>query len=243
MAIPRALSTAELAGAVLDAGAVEIRDVDGGSPPFLYSSGNWGPGYVSIKGLVGQKPLLKLLCEQLAVTVERTMGDGTGFVAGNATGGMIPGWLLSEYLSEFHGRAIPFVYVRETRKKGGQQELITGIASNPMIRPGANALIVEELVNFAETTCNSATALRDAGFTVSHAACILAYDNIDSRTALGRSNVRLIALLTLPSLLDVALSSGRVAPHAVQSYRDFLENPTAWQKQRGLKPVARGGTI
>jgi len=34
---------------ILKAGAVEIRDIGAGEEPFVYSSGNHGPGYIDIK--------------------------------------------------------------------------------------------------------------------------------------------------------------------------------------------------
>ena len=46
---------------------MDIRDVSGGEEPFVYSSGNRGPGYVMIKGLVGQPPVLNYLTTQLAL--------------------------------------------------------------------------------------------------------------------------------------------------------------------------------
>ena len=199
----------ELILEVIKARAVEIRDVPSrvtnkeaeklplGKQPFLYSSGNWGPGYVTIKGLVGRKKIIKSLCQELAKKVAREV-PRLDFVAGNVTGGVIPGWLLSEYLD------IPFVYIRETRKKGGQKELITGIANNPEIRSGANGLVVEELVNFAQTTCNGAQALREAGYTVAHASCILFYNNPEALKSLEEAGIKIIYLFTLPQLLKVA---------------------------------------
>ena len=75
---------------VLQAKAMEIRDVDGGEKPFLYTSGNWGPGYISIKNLVGRKEIIKFLCQELAKKVAEKVPQ-LEFVAGNATGGIIPG--------------------------------------------------------------------------------------------------------------------------------------------------------
>ena len=64
-------------------GAVEIRDVATGEKPFLYSSGNWGPGYVSIKGLVSRGPLIMDLTHALG---ERVMAETPpDFVAANVS--------------------------------------------------------------------------------------------------------------------------------------------------------------
>lgn len=219
---------------VLKAGGMEIRDVEAGERPFLYSSGNWGPGYVSIKGLVSQRNLMAALCKGLG---ERVIQAATpNFVAANVSGGMIPGWLLAEYLF------IPYVYVRETRKKGGQQEHITGITSSPRIPLGANGIVVEELVNFAQTTCNSAEVLRNSGYEVTHAACVLFYDNPEAIKALERENIRMVYLFTLPELLDCAERHGTYPVATVQRYREFLKDPLGWQTNHSLTPVVEGGT-
>lgn len=239
---------------VLKAGVVEIRDVPlevtneeveklpQENQPFLYASGNWGPGYVSIKNLVGQKRIIKFLTQQLAqLVVERV--PYLNFVGGNVTGGIIPGWLLSEELETLFGRTIPFVYIREARKKGGQKELITGITNNPEIPPNANGLVVEELVNFAQTTCNGAEALRDAGYIVTHAATILFYNNPKAIRALKEHSIEMIYLFTLPDLLVVAEKYKTHSLKAIDGYREFLVDPLGWQTARGLKPIERGGTI
>lgn len=226
---------------VLDARAVEIRDVDGGEEPFLYSSGNWGPGYISIKGLVGRKEIMKRLTYKLAERL-REETSRLNFIAGNVSGGVIPAWLLSEHLEEISGKSIPFVYIRDTRKKGGQKELITGIENNPEIPPGSYGLVVEELVNFAETTCNGAMALRDAGYRVTHAACILFYDNPESIKALESTNVELIYLFTLRRLLEIAENRQTHSLQAITGFREFLRSPLEWQAKRGLIPVREGGT-
>ncbi|HDZ54441.1 MAG TPA: hypothetical protein ENI19_03470 [Candidatus Nealsonbacteria bacterium] len=239
---------------ILEAGAVEIRNVPlkvtneevetlpRGKQPFLYASGNWGPGYVMIKDLVGRKKTIKLLIKQLAIKVAREI-PRLDFVAGNVTGGIIPGWQLSEELELLLGKTIPFVYIREARKKGGQKELITGIAGNPEIPPGANGLVVEELVNFAQTTCNSADILREAGHVVNYAATILFYDNPEAIRILQERGIEMIYLLTLPELLTVAEKHLIFSQQAIESYRTFLTNPLEWQMTKGLRPIERGGTL
>jgi len=102
---------------VINAGAMEIRNVDNGDEPFLYASGWRGPGYVMIKGLVSHMSLFKSMVQMLAIKVANN-APGIQFVAGNVTGGVIPGWLLSNYLSFILNRDIPFVWIRETRAAG-----------------------------------------------------------------------------------------------------------------------------
>lgn len=102
---------------VIKAGAMEIRNVDNGGEPFLYASGWRGPGYVMVKGLVSHSSLFKSMVQMLAIKVAN-VAPGIQFVAGNVTGGVIPGWLLSNYLSVILNRDIPFIWIRETRAAG-----------------------------------------------------------------------------------------------------------------------------
>ncbi|XOB40587.1 MAG: orotate phosphoribosyltransferase [Candidatus Nealsonbacteria bacterium] len=245
------VSKEEIALVIIEAGAVEIRDVPPmvknidklpkKRQPFLYASGNWGPGYISVKGTVGQKKTIKFLSKNLASkVVDKT--HKIDFIAGNVTGGMIPGWLISEELESLLGKTVPFVYIRGTRKKGGQKELITGITNNPEITEGNNGLIVEELVNFAQTTCNGAVAIRSAGYKVIHAATILFYDNPEAIKALKEHKIEIIYLITLPEVLKVLEEHSIYPQKVIDDYRQFLANPLGWQIERGLKPVKEGGT-
>ena len=376
----------EVALIVLRAGAVEIREVPPRvtnktvkslprqNQPFLYASGNWGPGYVSVKGLVGQGEIIVILAKPLAaqITEKELLID---FVAGNITGGVIPGWQLSQelevpfvyvggtrkkgeaeapiimlnktfleemsvklceaviqsgadfnfvaglvpsgmilgyrlsqLLSERLDRVVPFVYIREARKKGGQKETITGIANNPYITAGdsgivisqvtdfsqtvkngvealqeegfkaidgtrllkdfdpnafeeigkiemdfdqavsqipptSKGIVIEELVNFAQTTCNSADVLREAGYKIDHAGTILFYNNPEAIKTLAEHRIEMFHVFTLLDLIAVAEKNQTHSQKAIDDYRQFLTNPLKWQAARGLTRVERGGTI
>lgn len=87
-------------------GAVVIRDVDAGEDAFLYSSGNYGPGYVTVKGMVGHKSVMVPLCYQLAIKLAE-MAPDLDFIAGNVSGGVVPGWILSEAFERILGKSVP----------------------------------------------------------------------------------------------------------------------------------------
>jgi orotate phosphoribosyltransferase len=185
-----------------------------------------------IKGLVGQPEVMRWLISQLAYkVVEEAKFD---FIEGNVTGGMIPGWELRNQVSELLGREVPFGYLRESRKEGGYSELITGIQNNPEIQKGMSAWIVEELVNYAGTTCNAAQVFRNAEFPVTHGACILSYDHAEARQRLAEHEMTLVSVITLPQLLDAAEAAGIFPKKAIDSYRTFLADPVVWQLDRGL---------
>lgn len=222
---------------MLKAGVLDIRDVDHGEEPFLYSSGWRGCGYVMVKGLVSDRHLLTELTYILAGKI-RDEAPLVDFVAGNATGGMIPAWEVARELG------LPYVYIRGSRKKGGQKELITGLRDGyTRFNPGSNGLVGEELVNFAETTTNSAVALRQAGFEVTHGMCILSYDHERQRQLLAEHGVKLIYLFTLGQLLQAAEEHGTHDPRLLASYRESLADLPAWNKARGFEQDLSGGTL
>ena len=216
---------------MIECGALSLRDIEKGEKPFVYSSGNRGPGYVMVKGLVSQRILLSNLTWCLAAEVLKVFPE-VEYVAGNATGGMIPGWLMAEHLSSQAKRDVPYFYVRGSRKLGGHGETLTGNTVNKkFFTRGRNGLVVEELVNFAVTTTNSALEQRDAGYDVRHAATILNYDHQENRKLLEQVGVQLTHLFTLAQFLEVAES--QLEKRLVDDYREFLRDPKQWQLDRG----------
>jgi len=228
---------------LLSARALEIRDVDGGQDPFHYSSGNFGPGYVDVKGTVGVQGVFKTLVEQVALKAADT-GATFDWVAGNATGGMVPAYQFREDYQAVTDREVGYVYVRGSRKQGGKGELVTGLQHVPATNPDGSPTeftVMEELVNFAETTTNSMILLRGLGFTANRAFTMLFYGHDAAKTRLADNQIELTYLTTLPHLIDAAEDQGTFSPDAIASYREFLADPADWQASRGLTPQELGG--
>jgi len=113
---------------IFEAKAVEIRDVPEKvtneeverlpreKQPFLYASGNWGPGYVTIKGCVSQTQLFETMIAMLAKKLQ-TAGVKIDFVAALMTGGVIPGYRLSQLLSVPFVQPVKYTYLEGTRRK------------------------------------------------------------------------------------------------------------------------------
>ena len=224
--------------AIVDAGLLHIRDVAGGEEPYHYSSGNFGPGYVLIKGAVGYQKLFKFLVRQLALRL-RDFRE-FDFIAGLVTGGVPPSLVLRDHLQELQDREIPWVYIRDARKAGGTREHITGIQHlssggvNPEIPEGARGLVVEELTNYANSLCNGAQVLRASGYTCEAGVSLLDIGQPESAQALGETDLHLRTLITLPTVLD-ALEQGQVFPlRLIQDYRSFQQSPADWMSRRGL---------
>ena len=94
---------------LLESGGLEIRAVDEGAEPFLYSSKNHGPGYVDVKGRVGFDEVFEPMVELL---VDVLIEDKVQFdlIVGMMTGGSMPGFRLKQLLQERLGRRIVYIY-------------------------------------------------------------------------------------------------------------------------------------
>lgn len=213
---------------VLDARVISIRDVDRGDQAFRFTSRRYSPGYVSMKGVVGEPSLMSRLVGALT---SRLAGLGAiDFVAGNATGGIIPAWEVCHY---FRNRGTPsdvkYVYIRDRGP-----DAIDRIVGCRNLAFYSRGLVVDELVSFGTTMASSIDLLRGSGFTVSSAACILSYGLEEGNRVFSERGVQLISLFTLPELLDMAEEQGKFPQHLIKSYRDFLADPAGWQKAHQL---------
>lgn len=227
----------EVCRALLNAGALTIRDVDSGEEPFVYSSGQRGPGYVMIKALVARQDIFRPLADSLAAKL-RDEGIRFDHIAGNATGGMIPAYAVREAFQRQTGRHdIEYVYVRGSRKPGGFGELVTGLQHIPpalAVAEPLSWLVVEDLVNYAETPVNTVLLLRSLGYRANHAAAFVSFCQAEATARLAANEVTLTYLTTVGRLLDLAVAEGAAERSAANSYREYLADPVGWQRAHGL---------
>ncbi|MEA2088811.1 MAG: hypothetical protein U9O55_03170 [Patescibacteria group bacterium] len=221
---------------ILESGGVEIRDVDNGEEPFLYSSGNHGPGYIDIKGRVGFDEVFESMVDLLA---DKLVADKVQFdlIVGMMTGGSIPGYRLKQIMSKRLGKRIIYIYQRGARKKGGHKELDTGDRNNLHIRPQCRTLVIEELVNFAETTTNGVLYERDEkDRIVEDVATILFYQNPIAIERFKKYNINLHWVIGFrDDLLPFAVKEGFFSQRLVDQYFEFLNNPRDWNLKRGFE--------
>ena len=234
--LPSKIPQEDLALLIVQTRRLDIRDVDNGQEPFLYSSGNYGPGYLDIKGACGIDEVFEPLCQQSALALMEQDAK-FDFIAGNATGGMIPAFRVKQLLADWTGRRIPYAYLRNTRKLGGHGEYTTGIANNPYITKESRPLIYEELVNYAETTGNAATVWRETEHhePAMFAGTIVEYANPEARKRLQEQSLTLVSVIDLPTILNIAEDLNLFPRPAINGFREFLASPFAWMNARGIQ--------
>ncbi|MEA3463684.1 MAG: hypothetical protein U9R14_01230, partial [Patescibacteria group bacterium] len=109
--------------------------------------------------------------------------------------------------------------------------------NNPHLLPGCQALVIEELVNFAETTTNGVLyERREKKRRVDDAATILFYQNPMAIERLRKYNINLHWIIGLrDDLLPFAVKEGFFPEKLVNDYFDFLNNPKDWNLKRGFE--------
>jgi orotate phosphoribosyltransferase len=228
-----------IAWAIIKGGAMHIRDIGAGEEAYHYSSGWFGPGYVLLKGAVGNQKLFKFLVRQMALRMAEYYDYD--FIAGLVTGGMAPSLVLRDHIQDLQGREIPWVYIRDTRKAGGTKEHVTGIQHlatggiNPEIPLGSHGVVMEELTNFANSLCNGAGVLRNVGYTCDIGWSLLDYTNPKAAEALAEAKLHLDTMITLPELISSAEEVGAFPQRLIDDYRWFQRDPMGWNTHYGYE--------
>ncbi len=130
----------------------EVKNLPLENQPFLYASGNWGMGYVSIKGLVSFSRLFNSMVRKVKETLERN-GAEFDFVAGLMTGGVTPGYQLSQLFK------VPFMYLEGTRKK----ETISAYIVDQEVMEEACQSIVGEVIDNNDPKINFVAGVAPKG--------------------------------------------------------------------------------
>lgn len=216
--------------AILEKSILEIRDVTAGEMPYQYTSGHKGPLYVGLKELISHTELFESLMRFLTDVLRRSIKrmHSVRFIAGVATDGLVPGYEIAKRLRQYWKRTLPFIYVCEAAKNG---EWLVGAKNNPGVEIGSRCILVEELVNFGETTIRSVRKLRQAGYRVNHVACFLWYENPVAIKALRHEDIEVIHLLTLSELLDAAERKDLYPRQMIEECRMFLHDPLLWEQE------------
>ncbi|MFW6129592.1 MAG: orotate phosphoribosyltransferase [Atribacterota bacterium] len=191
--------------------------------PYLYSSKKLGPGIVNIKELVGTVWMRKASSYLGKIIYDKIVFD---FIAGNATGGIVPSYVAWEYIISHKISDILYVYIRDSKKEYGNREQVSGAK---FLNKGNKGIVIDELINYGSNSLASCKLLREMGFEVNHVACLMQYENKIANEKFKENGIEVISIFTLSELLDVAERIGKFNKFLIDEYREFLEDPEKWQ--------------
>lgn len=198
-----------VAEVLVEAGAVECRT----RPPFRFTSGAESPIYVDNRRLLGFPALRSEVAAELARAVAGLAAGAEFAVAGTATAG-IP-WA-SFVASELR---VPMMYVRSGRKAWGHERVIEGYAP-----PGAEVVVIEDLLFSGQSMLATIRELRAAGWTVAGAVAIVSYETSTAGAALAGERVPTRSLTSTDEAASAAHSLGKLSAEDLETVLAWLRD-------------------
>ncbi|MBT3982597.1 MAG: orotate phosphoribosyltransferase [Bacteriovoracaceae bacterium] len=204
----------KVAQVLLEIGAVKLSVKN----PFQYASGRVGPIYCDNRLILSNVPARETILEIMADQAKSFETDHPyEVVAGVATAGIPHGSFLAYLLTK------PMIYIRSSPKGHGLKKLIEG-----ELTPGANVLVVEDLVNSGKSSLKAIKTIAEQGGNPVGLQCIVNYQLSGVEEMFGKENCPIISATDFDSIVAVAASSGRVEAGEVLLLKDWHANPENW---------------
>ncbi|SDU80486.1 orotate phosphoribosyltransferase [Arcanobacterium phocae] len=204
------MNTAQtVAQALLDIQAVFLRPDD----PFTWASGIKSPIYTDNRLILTAPQQRNIVEDALAQRIREAFPDAE-VLMGTATAGIAHAALAADRLG------IPMGYVRSSAKDHGRTNRIEG-----RLEPGANVVVVEDLISTGGSVIETVRALQDAGANVLGIVAIFSYGMQAAQTAMQEANIELTTLTNFDSAIELAEKIGLISSADLPRLRAFRDNP------------------
>ena len=199
-----------VAKALLGIKAVFLRPEE----PFTWASGIKSPIYCDNRLTLTapavrthvEEGLVDLICKHYP-DVQVLMGTSTAGIAHAAIVGHLMG--------------LPMGYVRSGNKDHGRQNRIEG-----KLEPGAQVVVVEDLISTGGSCIEVVEALREAGAEVLGIVSIFTYGLQKGLDRLAAANVTNYSLSNFDAVCQVAADEGKIRPEDIDRLKKFRANPS-----------------
>lgn len=185
--------------------------------PFTWASGWNSPIYCDNRVTLSYPKVRTFIRQELARRIQDEYGMPDAIV-GVATGGIAQGALVAEELG------LPFAYVRSSAKAHGMGNQIEG-----HLEPGANVVVIEDLISTGGSSLKAVDALREAGYKVKGMAAIFTYDFDVAKNNFLEKNCALFTLSDYNILVQKALEAEYINNEDLSSLKDWRNNPSEWK--------------
>ncbi|MBX7241640.1 MAG: orotate phosphoribosyltransferase [Bacteroidia bacterium] len=184
--------------------------------PFTWSSGWKSPIYCDNR-MVLSYPEIRTFIKNAFVSAIRTHFPEACAVAGVATAGIAHGALIADVMD------CPYIYVRTSAKSHGMKNLIEG-----RVNPEKSYIIVEDLISTGGSSLKVAEALKEAGVKIAGVVAIFSYGFPEASEAFEQAGIKVIALSTLPSLLQKATEMEYIGQSQWETIQEWQKKPSVW---------------
>ena len=209
------LSARDLAGCLLDVGAVKLQPLD----PFTWASGLRSPIYCDNRQLMGYPPVRDQIVEAL---VARSAALAPTLIAGAATAGVPWAAMVADRLK------LPLAYVRPTPKNHGMGRQVEG----PLAK-GHRAVLIEDLISTGMSSLRCAEALRAEGAEVPAVLALFSYGLPQAEAAFAAARIDIAVLSSFEVLSVEAESRGIVDIAGSAALKDWRADTVAWSRAHG----------
>ncbi len=209
------LSARDLAGCLLEAGAVRLQPMD----PFTWASGMKSPIYCDNRRLLGFTQVRDQIVEAL---MARAAALKPTLIAGAATAGVPWAAMVADRLK------LPLAYVRPTPKNHGTGRQVEG----PLAK-GHGVVLIEDLISTGMSSLRCAEALRAEGAEVPAVLALFSYGLPQAEAAFAAARIALAVLSSFEVLSAEAEARGLLDLDGLEVLKAWRADTVAWSRARG----------
>ena len=209
------LSPSDLAGFLLEAGAVRLQPLD----PFTWASGLKSPIYCDNRQLLGLPEMRDRIVAELA---HRASLWHPTLIAGAATAGIPWAALVADRLG------LPMAYVRPEPKKHGMGRQVEGPHAK-----GFRVVLLEDLISTGGSSLRCAEALRAEGADVAAVLALFSYGLPQAAEAFAQVGLPLEVLASFDALAEEARARAILDAAGSEALSAWRSDTVAWSRARG----------
>lgn len=184
--------------------------------PFVWGSGWNSPIYNDNRRILSYPDVRNYVKVELAKNILEHF-EGAQVVASVSTAAISIGAIVADALG------LPFVYVRDTPKDHGLENLIEG-----NLRPGQKVVMVEDIVSTGGGSIKAAEIISNAGCEVLGGVAIINYEFPMAVKRLSDANIDVYALCTYSAMVQTALETDYIRPEDVEALKEWRKDPANW---------------
>lgn len=188
--------------------------------PFTWASGWNSPIYTDNRRTLSYPDVRTFIKIELSRVIAENFCDVQA-IAAVATGAISQGVLVADALN------LPYVYVRDTPKDHGLENIIEG-----NLKVGQKVVVVEDLISTGSTSLKAVQAIRDAGCQVVGIVAVFTYDFPQAAEAFEKAGLPLMTLCNYNAVLEAALATNYIEPEDVETLNTWRKDPATWSTGR-----------
>ena len=204
----------QIANFLLDIEAVKINVKE----PFVWTSGIKSPIYTDCRIVNSYVKARNAVIEKFTDLVKRRFLSKTNIIAGVAYGGISFGVLVADRLG------LPFIYVREERKKHGLKKHIEGAYESF----GNKVVLIEDHISTGGSSMKAINVLREQSLELTCLLSIMTYGFKEADETFHNAGVLHDSLCNLDTILEVALQRGIINSGDADKILQFRASHTNW---------------